>query len=643
MAHQVHNKMVRLTKKQLQMKIDFISNYINAENASTGSTFDPNSNVTHKNVGTLMAELNKDINIQIKRGLVYTMLEKEFGAGLAATYIDQLEEHLIYAHDETAAVLPYCVAISLYPFITEGLKAFGGETKAPKHLSSYNGGLINLVFALSSQFAGAVAIVEYLLYFHYFAIKDYGEDYLETHTRIIEQELQQFVYAINQPAAARGMQSAFFNTSIFDEPYFRAIFGNTVYPDGTKPSWSAFSKLQRFFLKWFNKERTKALLTFPVLTCTLLTSNGEVVDKEYEQFLSEEISKGSSFFVYMSDTVDSLSSCCRLRNDISDQLNDFQYSLGAGGVMTGSVNVITLNMNRFVQQIFHNWKYVENSPQNDCNAFHQYLLVCLKKQIILMHRYHIGFRRLIEALQKQGMLPAYDAGFITLDKQYSTIGLNGVLEAAEFLNVIRDKNGEPTWDKYVSWLSSIFQTISETNKEGSKEYRVKFNTEMVPAESLGVKFADWDKKDVLWTPRDCYNSYLYPVEDDEVDLITKFRLHGKEVMQYMDGGSALHANLESWPTTEAAKKILSIAAYYGCPYFGINVAMTACNDCGYISKDTNTHCTKCGSKNIDYVTRVIGYLKRISSFSKERQREAYQRFYHQPHLCPEKSENIFLK
>ena len=614
-------KMLRLTKDQMDTKLAFIHNYLESDNAASGSVFDPNSNVTNKNVGTLMAELNKDINIQIKRHIAMEFIAKEYGSETASEYEKQLEDHLIYCHDETATVLPYCAAVSISPFIEDGLKAFGGDSKAPKHLSSYNGGLINLTFALSSQFAGAIAIVEYLFYFNYFAIKDYGVDYLDTHESTIKQELQQFIYAINQPAAARGFQSVFFNLSIFDINYYTALFGHLSYPDGSKPRWEDINRLQRYFLHWFNEERTKALLTFPVVTCTLLTKDGKVVDKEYEELLSKEISEGNSFFVYMSDTVDSLSSCCRLQSNVSDQINDFQYSLGAGGVMTGSINVITLNMNRFIQDS-HKKYHQGHAPDV---SFYDALRSDLVDQIGKMQRFQVGFRRFYESLQKQGMLPAYTAHYIELSKQYCTLGINGILEAAEFLGVYRSRDD---LDKYIMWLKGVLEVFTEMNKLAKKNTGIKFNTEFVPAESLGVKFATWDKIDGYIVPRDCYNSYLYPVESDELTLLDKFRLHGKEVMKHCDGGSSLHANLESWPTKEAVKKILNAAAHFGCPYFGINVLMTACNDCGYIDKRTCTRCSKCGSSNIDYVSRIIGYLKRISNYSKARQVEASHRYYH---------------
>lgn len=613
--------MVRLNEEQLQHKSNFINNYMKANNAADGSTFDPNSNVTSKNIGTLTSELNKDINIQIKRYLVYKKLEELFNKKLADEYIRQLEEHEIYAHDETS-LMPYCCAISMYPFLQNGLQDFGGESKAPKHLSSFNGGFVNLIFALSSQFSGAVATVEYLMCFDHFARIDYGENYLDDHVSIIEQELQQVVYALNQPASARGMQCPFWNISIFDKHYFEALFGNFVFPDGSKPNWKSLNRLQQFFMQWFNKERTKALLTFPVVTVSMLNDGEHLVDEEYANFVAEELSQGNSFFIYTSKSVDSLSSCCRLRNAIEDQLNDFSYSLGAGGVMTGSINVITLNMNRFIQNVMY-----QTVPYADVkyNAEIHLPIInkTLKKQIKLMHQYQVAVRKMFEEFYDNHLLPAYTANFIKLDKQYCTIGINGLVEAAEYLGYTASNN-----PAYKYFVSGIMKTISEANKESSKKYGIKFNTELVPAENLGVKFAKWDKESNLFVPRNCYNSYLYVVEDEDATLIDKFVLHGEETTKFLDGGSALHLNLEDVPSKETCDKILAIAVKTGCPYFCINVKVTVCNSCGYIDKHTDRACVKCGSKDIDYAVRVIGYLRKVTDFSAERQQEEAKRHYH---------------
>ncbi|WP_456423548.1 anaerobic ribonucleoside-triphosphate reductase [Lutibacter sp.] len=589
--------MIRLTKEQITKKIDFIENYIKSNNAADGSLLDANANVSSKNIATMEAELNKDINIQVNRQLVKNKIRNLFGDNLANEYIRQIEAHEIYVHDETS-LKPYCVSISMYPFLFDGLTKLGGESKAPQHLESFCGEFVNLVFAISSQFAGALATVEFLLYFDYFARKDFGDDYLKTNKKSVENHLQHAVYAINQPAAARGYQSVFWNVSLYDEQYFNSMFGDFVFPDMTKPKWNSVKKFQQFFMKWFNKEREKAVLTFPVVTAAMLVNEGKPVDTEFANMCAEELSEGNSFFIYQSENADSLASCCRLRSEITD--NTFSYSLGAGGVATGSINVITLNMNRLIQQ--HN---------------------CLESEIIKIHKYQVAYRKLIEEYEQAGMLPAYNAGFITLDKQFLTIGINGMVEAAESKG-IKVENSEV----YKEFVTNNLKIIFEANKKAKKEYGYMFNTEFVPAENLGVKNAKWDREDGLFVPRDCYNSYFYAVEDNTINTLDKIILHGNEIIQYLDGGSALHLNLEEAPNKDGFLKLINATALAGCNYFCFNIKITICNSCGHIDKKTLQKCSKCNSVDVDYGTRVIGYLKRVSSFSTSRQIEHNIRHYH---------------
>jgi ribonucleoside-triphosphate reductase len=589
--------MIRLTKEQVSKKINFIDNYIKSNNAADGSTLDPNANVSSKNIATMEAELNKDINIQVNRQLVKNKINELYGADLANEYIRQIEAHEIYVHDETS-LKPYCVSISMYPFLFDGLTKLGGESRAPQHLESFCGEFVNLVFAVSSQFAGALATVEFLLYFDYFARKDFGDDYIKTNEKLVANNLQHAVYAINQPAAARGYQSVFWNISLYDELYFNSMFGDFVFPDMTKPRWESVKNFQQFFMKWFNKEREKAVLTFPVVTAAMLVKDGKPVDSEFANMCAEELSEGNSFFIYQSENADSLASCCRLRNEISD--NTFSYSLGAGGVATGSINVITLNMNRLIQK------------GND-----------LKLEIDKIHKYQVAYRKLIEEYKEAGMLPVYNAGFISLDKQFLTIGINGMVEAAESQGIKVENN-----EVYKDFVTKYLKVIFDSNKEAKKEYGYMFNTEFVPAENLGVKNAKWDKEDGLFVPRDCYNSYFYSVEDNSINTLDKIMLHGNEIIQYLDGGSALHLNLEEAPNKEGFLKLINAAALAGCNYFCFNIKITICNSCNHIDKKTLQKCSKCNSINIDYGTRVIGYLKRVSSFSSTRQVEHNIRYYH---------------
>lgn len=598
--------MVKLDHAQLHNKIEFIDKYIKSSNAAEGSKFDANANVENKNIATMESEIHKDINIQINRELLRLELKSLYGEEFSYEYIDQLKKHEIYTHDETS-LKPYCVSVTMYPFLLEGVTKLGGESKAPEHLASFCGSFINFVYATASQFAGAVATVEWLMYFDHFARKDFGDNYLSTHTKDIEESLQHVVYSLNQPAAARGYQSVFWNISIYDKPYFDAMFKDFVFPDMDKPTYEALDKLQRFFMKWFNKERTKAILTYPVVTAACLTDGKTMIDKNFEDHITEELAEGNSFFIFMSENAHALSSCCRLKNDVSDQINDFSYSLGAGGVATGSINVITMNLNRLIQ----------DAVESDKDIFE-----AVREQTYKIHKYQIGYRHLIEKYKKEGLLPVFDAGFIFLDKQFLTIGINGLVEAAEFLGMDISVN-----DEYMNFASKLLKTISDENKKMSEITGYKFNTEFVPAENLGVKNAKWDKKDGYFVPRDCYNSYMYLVEDDNISTTEKFELHGKEFMQYLDGGSAYHCNLEEAPNKEGFKKLLDVAATEGCDYFCFNIKITICNECNHIDKKTLYKCPECDTTNIDHGTRIIGYLKRVSAFSEARQNEHNLRFY----------------
>lgn len=589
--------MQKLTNEQIQEKLNFINDYINADNAASGSQVDPNANVTTKNIATLESELFKWEIIQINRTIICKTIKELYGAELADQYIKDIESHLIYVHDETS-LKPYCASITLYPFLFEGSKNIGGTSTAPKNLQSFCGSFVNLMYQVASGFAGAVATVEFLLYFDYFAKKTYGLDYLNTNRKEIAQELQSVVYSMNQPASARGFQSLFWNISIFDKYYFDSLFGEFVFPDGESPDWWSLNALQVYFMEWFRTERTKALLTFPVVTAAyLVDSKREPKDYAFTEMLAQEMSKGHSFFHYESDSADSLASCCRLRNELAD--NTFSYTLGAGGVSTGSVQVITINYNRLTQEGF--------TTREVTQRVQKYLMA------------HYTYQK---SMFDRGMLPAYTAGYISLDKQFLTIGVNGVLESYEFLR--KTFKGMMSYEKY---LKEILKTTNELNKEAHKTYGHRFNTEFVPAESLGVKNAKWDKEDGLYVERDCYNSYFYPVESSDWNILDKIKIHGKDVSQYLDGGAALHLNLERIPTLEEARKIIELNCKAGVPYWTFNVLCTVCRDCGHIDPNNYDHCSTCKSPHVDHGTRVIGYLKLISSFSKGRQIEANNRNY----------------
>lgn len=597
--------MKKLTKSQIDDRTDFISNYIHSDNASSGSEVDANANVTQKSLATVEAELYKPYTLQINREKVCKKLREMYGSDTEKAYILDLYAHNIYVHDETS-LKPYCASITLYPFLLEGTKCMGGVSKAPKNLQSFCGSFVNLVYQVASNFAGAIATTEFLNYFDYFARKEYGADYLKKYGKQIEQELQGVVYALNQPASARGDQSVFWNVSVFDRPYMKEMFGNFFFPDGTQTNYASLMELQLFFMEWFRKERSKELLTFPVVTASLLTDDKGFVDEPFREFCAEQMSKGHSFFVYMSNKVDSLASCCRLRNELAD--NTFSYTLGAGGVVTGSSQVITINVNRIIQ---------------DAAELDKDYMDVLSEEIQLVQKYLIATKAVYKEYIDAGLLPAYTAGFMSLDKQFLTLGVNGLVEAAEFLGYRVGNN-----DEYKQFLSKVLGLFKSLNKRALKTTGCRYNTELVPAENLGVKNAKWDREQGYEVGRDCYNSYFYKVEDEDITILDKIQLYGAPITGNLDGGSALHLNLGQLLSKPQAMNLFELCRVNGVPYWTTNVKCTICNDCGYIDMETRKQCKKCHSTNLDYGTRIIGYLKRISNFSKDRQEEAAKRFYH---------------
>jgi ribonucleoside-triphosphate reductase len=605
-----------LEDREVRDKLKFLIDYCDARNAASGSKYDSNANVENKNMATLIGELPKSNFIRLNRRMLTDRLKEMYGKELADKYIDLLNNHYIYKNDETS-LANYCASITMYPWLIGGTMSIGGNSKAPTNLKSFCGGFINMVFMVSSMLSGACATPEFLMYMNYFIGLEYGKDYYRHPEKIVDLSLkqrsldkiitdcfEQIVYSINQPTGARNFQAVFWNVSYYDRYYFNSLFENFVFPDGSAPDWNSLNWLQKRFMKWFNKERTRTVLTFPVETMALLTENDEPKDKEYGEFTAEMYAEGHSFFTYMSDNADSLSSCCRLRNEIQD--NGFSYTLGAGGVSTGSKSVLTINLNRCIQSAAR-------------KGIHY--MFFLEEVVDLMHKVQIAYNENLKYMQEKGMLPLFDAGYINMGRQYLTIGVNGLVEAAEFLGIEISDN-----PRYTEYVQQVLGLIEEYNKR----YRTKelmFNCEMIPAENVGVKHAKWDIRDGYKVGRNCYNSYFYIVEDEALNIIDKFRLHGKKYIEHLTGGSALHANLEEHLSKEQYYHLLCVATREGCNYFTFNIPNTVCNDCGHIDKRYLKECPMCESRNIDYLTRIIGYMKRVSNFSESRQEEAAKRYY----------------
>ena len=622
-------------ERTIRKRIKYMKDYqLNGENAATSSQTDPNANMNLKNVANMESEVYKIDNRKTQRIMLCDEIEKLYGKDLAKQYLQDLESHLIYAHDEasTPVIKNYCEAVTLYPLLEGTGSLDGTSTEPPKHLDSFCGQLVNATFLLASQCKGAVAFGEFFNFFDYFAVKDYGEDYdliknavvdnpeLFDHPDTIEdkikQQFQHVVFNWNQPAGNRGAQSPFTNISYYDENYWHALFDDFYFPDGTQPKWRRIDYLQRLFIHWFNDARSKTLLTFPVETMALLTDGNDVIDKAYKNLTTEMYAAGHSFFTYLSDNPDSLASCCRLRNQINE--NVFSFTNGLTGVQTGSCNVITINLNRLTQNACKGHEFDSTvSP---------YIRIknLLTEVVERVHKYHTAYKTMLYEWEANGMFTASKAGYIHMDKLYSTVGLNGINEAAEFLGLTCSYN-----ESYKKFCQLITETISELNRKNSTK-RFQFNTEFVPAESLSSKNYNWDKEDGYWVPldRNLYNSYFYLASDPNTSILDRFKLHGREFTGTLDGGVGLHCNLSEHLSQKQYNYLINYAIKVGCSYFTFNIPNCQCDKCGHIEKHHFDVCPKCGGTETTDWSRIIGYLRPIPKFDKERYKEALTRVYH---------------
>lgn len=641
----------RKSTRFVKERIDYMNQYSQStDNAASSSETDGNANVTMKNVANLEGEVYKTTNRIIQRQRMKDELNILFPE-VAKQYETDLDNHIIYTHDEasTPVLKQYCMAVSLYPLLTEGVGNIDGVTPSePNDLQSFSGQITNLIFLLSSQCKGAVAVGEYFIALNYYVVKEFGDKWYEKldceasspHCLIkrtvrdnILKAFKQFVWGVNQPAGNRSYQSPFTNISYYDHTYFTSLFGEFCYPDGSKPEWIAIDTLQRMFMKWFNQIRLKQVLTFPVETFAMVHNGDDIIDLNYKQLCAEMYAEGHSFFTYISDSADSLASCCRLRNELAE--NTFSPTSGLTGVMTGSCNVITLNINRIVQDwalthtlngtpLIKGKKLIGNPLRVTVieNDLKNYVTRILER----VYKYHIAFKTMLYDLEDKGMFAASNGGYIHISKLYSTIGINGLNEAARFLGMKVSNN-----PKYIEFLQLILGTIKEQNKLHSIHDRKRpflFNSEVVPAEGLGGKNYKWDKEGGYVVPEDenLYNSYFYNAHDD-TSILDKFILHGHQTYQYTDGGSAAHINLEDHLSKEQYLKLIDFAIANGTNYFTFNIPNSKCEDCGKIIKRPIDTCPCCGSHNITQYTRVIGYLRPTKAFGSDRQQEARNRIY----------------
>lgn len=651
--HNVAKKYILYRKEREDIRnhatrdIEFIHNFVKSDNTAN-ATIDDNSNVGTKGIGVLNAEIHK-VDNKLTNTEWWESFVKKRDPNFNIKVMRNDFKTILYPHDSSSQVgEPYCMAASMYPFLLSGLEKLGGKSAVPKNLDSFCGIYVNLNFALASEIKGAVATPEFLMYMDYFCRKEWGNNYyLKPSVRIttdycikqktigsqIDQYFQQVTYSINQIAGARGMQSPFTNFSFFDKYFFEGMFGEFVFPDGTKPEWNSTNWLQRRYLHWLNQERLKCILTFPVCSYACLTDKeGNFKDLNTFHFICSEYAQGNSFFTYLSRSVDSLSSCCRLQNAVQE--NTFNTTNGQIGVMTGSKNVITLNLNRIIQDWQHTWSdykdHIDINTNKCCfpvdwithKDFQEGIKKYIENILERVYLYQYAYNDLMHWCKDHHLYAAYDAGFIYLDKQYLTIGINGLNQAAEYLGMECNNN-----IYYKTFCRLIFSTIKEQNKK-HKTKTAQFNTEQVPAESASVKLYNRDKADGYWVPTDTnlYASYIFKPNDTHISILDKIILHSSEfAADELDGGSACHLNLSEHLSQKQYEYLLKFMAKVGCKYATFNIPNCECEECHFIAKQPFSKCPKCGSTHVSLWDRIIGYLTKISNWSAARQLEGSTR------------------
>lgn len=651
--HDVAKKYILYRKEREDIRnhatrdIEFIHNFVKSDNTAN-ATIDDNSNVGTKGIGVLNAEIHK-VDNKLTNTEWWESFVKKRDPNFNIKVMRNDFKTILYPHDSSSQVgEPYCMAASMYPFLLSGLEKLGGKSAVPKNLDSFCGIYVNLNFALASEIKGAVATPEFLMYMDYFCRKEWGNNYyLKPSVKIttdycikqktigsqIDQYFQQVTYSINQIAGARGMQSPFTNFSFFDKYFFEGMFGEFVFPDGTKPEWNSTNWLQRRYLHWLNQERLKCILTFPVCSYACLTDKeGNFKDLDTFHFICSEYAQGNSFFTYLSRSVDSLSSCCRLQNAVQE--NTFNTTNGQIGVMTGSKNVITLNLNRIIQDWQHTWSdykdHIDVNTNRCCfpvdwithKDFQEGIKKYIENILERVYLYQYAYNDLMHWCKDHHLYAAYDAGFINLDKQYLTIGINGLNQAAEYLGMECNNN-----IYYKTFCRLIFSTIKEQNKK-HKTKTAQFNTEQVPAESASVKLYNRDKVDGYWVPTDTnlYASYIFKPNDTHISILDKIILHSSEfAADELDGGSACHLNLSEHLSQKQYEYLLKFMAKVGCKYATFNIPNCECEECHFIAKQPFSKCPKCGSTHVSLWDRIIGYLTKISNWSAARQLEGSTR------------------
>lgn len=586
---------------------EYSKKFFKNKSAVADVSVDANANVSDRSVCSYEYEYPKAIQ---KLNGIYLIWKKmtdnpNFGIKKANKALELVISGALKIHDLHHIVMPYCYAYDSDCIVQKGLPYINNiKITQPKHVLSYINLHIQFIAYSSNQTAGAVGLPSFFVYLDWFCRKDWGENYLETHAEELGQHLQSFIYSCNYPF--RGSQSSFTNISIFDRYFLNHLFGNTYYPDMSQPNFDSIMNLQKFYARLFVHMSLEQPFTFPVNTANFYRPDDtkEIQDEEFLRFVSDLNCHNGCFNIY-SGPLSALSSCCRLRS-ITSNVKEYTNSFGAGGVQIGSHRVVTINLPRI--------SYISSSKDEYIKILESYVSVA--QDILDTHR------EIVADNIERGKLPLYTYGFMNLKKQYSTVGFIGLNEAVEQMG------GNIQNDGGLEFAKQIIDKINAMNQKRTKEDGNIRNCEQIPGESAAVDLAKIDK--ILYPDKCEYKLYanqFIPLWTN-VDVTERIRLQAVFDSK-CDGGSIMHANIDSELTKDQMYDLIKYTCKQGAVYWAINMLQVRCKTCNklFIGKFDKS---PCHNADVEKYIRVVGFLTPVSSWLPERREEYEHRQIYSP-------------
>ncbi|GMB10255.1 MAG: anaerobic ribonucleoside-triphosphate reductase [Candidatus Improbicoccus devescovinae] len=585
--------------------VDYIQNFI-ASNNVADTSIDANANSSTYDVRTMLSDMIKPHTKLISYNKIFKNMKIKYGLESAQKWLRGDWNGEYYLHDASSVgFLPYCYAYDLDKLVEKGLFFINKfKTEAPKHLTTFNDHVLEFISWASNRTSGAVGLPSYLLYSYYFWYNDVKNNfYLQDPEYYRRQYFQKFIFDLNQPYL-RVTECAFSNITVMDRNYLIELFGGRIFPNGEYviDHIDGIIEHQKIFMEVVSEIRNTTMMTFPVLTFSLLFQDGKFVDEEFARWCNLHNMKWYDSNFYVGNDITSISNCCRLISN-SSKLKAFINSIGGTSLSIGSVKANTVNLRR-----------ISIDSGKNTSKFIQILTeridICIKTLDIV--------RDIITENIKNGLLPNYTHGLIDLKKQYNTIGITAMYEAIEDFGFINtDELGNKFYSK--QGLDFALEILGTINKiKDSYDFNYSINVEAVPAERANVVLCNKDKQ--LFPEETQYfiysNQWIPLIE--KCNLQEKIRL-GAILDKECGGGQISHINLAGdFASEEQAWDLLNFIAKSGVIYFAYNRKISVCaEEHAFISEI----CPTCGERPVDTYSRIVGFLVPFSAYSKERKQE----------------------